>query len=178
VTVRHIITVLAIIVIALLVGGCCNIFYPDPDTARVLFADDYQYDNNSTTIIGGWSAGGRNASIVDPGIAFFSWYGPAPDGEWYLFSEGCYFKYVKMLTENGGRSGIYRIGKFTADGNLLTLYEINESWYPDQALSGKKPGYKFQAIGDENLTYELQDNNSLAIHAGAGNGTYYRLFTN
>jgi hypothetical protein len=175
---KHRILIIAVIMVTLLVSGCCNIFYPDPDTARVLFADDYHYNNNSTTIIGGWSAGGRNVSIVDPGIAFFSWYGPAPDGDWYLFSEGGYFRYVKMMTENGGRGGIYRVGHFTAAGNNLTLYGINESWYPDQALSGTRPGYKYRAIGDEHLTYELPNNASLTIHGGAGNGTYYRLSSN
>lgn len=171
--------ILAIVAIALFISGCCsgcgNIFIPDPDTQRVLFADDYDYTGNNTTIIGGWSSVGSNVSIVDPGIAYYSWYGTAPDGEWYIFKDQGYYKYVKMSTENGARGGVYRSGKYSVDGNSLRSYDVYENYYPGP--NSRLSAYENKAVADERLMFELRDNNTLSIDGGMENSTYYRILT-
>lgn len=160
------------VAVALLVSGCCaGCGISDPDTRRTIFADDLDRPSNNSTVYGVWSSSG--ASVVDPGIGFDSGSGP-DDGQWYMFKEGGFFKYVNVSTENNARNGLYREGSFRVDGNRLQLWGVDESYYPGR--NSRMSSYRNKAVADESLTYELLDNNTLAIHGGVGNGTYYRLY--
>ncbi len=174
--------ILAIIAVALMSSGCFSGCVNDPDMRRTLFADDYDYYANSSSpappagIAGAWSTGGPKVALVDPGLAADSWYGPVSGGEWYIFKDHGYFKYIKMAVSGEGNGSTLRTGKYSADGDSLSLYEINESWYPDSKLRRERPAYAYRSTGDEHFTYEMLDNNTLAIRGSSGNSTFYRLF--
>ncbi len=149
---------------ALLVSGCCSgcgIF--DPDTGRVIFADDLENPAGNSTAYGVWSSTG--SSVVDPAV-----FPSADDGEWYMLNEKGYFKYVKISTENGVKGGIYREGGLSVDDDRLLLSGVNESYYP--GTNSRISAYKNKAVADQSLTYELLDNYTLKI----GSETYQRVF--
>jgi hypothetical protein len=149
---------------ALLVSGCCSgcsLF--DPDTSRVIFADDLENPADNSTAYGVWSSTG--ASVVDPAV-----FPNADDGEWYMLNEKGYFKHVKISTENGAKGGIYREGRLSFDDDRLLLSGINESYYP--GTNSRISAYSRKSVDDESFNYELLDNYTLAI----GSGTYHRIF--
>lgn len=149
---------------ALLASGCCSgcsVF--DPDTSRVIFADDLENPVDNSTAYGVWSSTG--ASVIDPAV-----FPSADDGEWYMLNEKGYFKYARISTDNGAKGGIYREGRLSITGDRLLLSGINESYYP--GTNSRISAYSGKAIADQSLTYELLDNCTLTI----GTETYQRVF--
>ncbi|NTV91283.1 MAG: S-layer homology domain-containing protein [Clostridiales bacterium] len=119
---------------------------------------------SASGIIGLWSYGGTNGTLVDPSTGYAT--GSIYNGEWYLFRSDGTFRYVLVSSGQIVSGGVVQEGEFTVDGGVIILTGIKESWYPNPAATGQKASYKGLIVEDRAVAFLLENNGSTLVIDG------------
>lgn len=165
-------TLLALLVLGVLVSGCCCCGNYVPGTISIPptatpGADDLLSAGDD--IVGSWSSEGPYGTLYDPATGAAT--GSTYNGEWYVFRSDGTYRYVIMSSGIAISGGVVRDGKYRLDGSDILLYDNAESWYPDLSRSDQKPSYKNKPADDESHSYYAQDPDTISIDGTS----FYRI---
>lgn len=163
----HKMTLLALLALAVSISGCCCI------TDRTVEIASVRPSVSTVTvdgdIVGAWSSEGPYGTLYDPATGGAA--GSVYNGEWYIFRNDGTYRYVIMSSGTVISGGVVREGKYNIDGGEISLYDNEESWYPDASRSDQTPAYKNKPADDERQSYEVQDADTIFIDGH----TFYRI---
>jgi hypothetical protein len=169
---RNIIILLAVIVIALLVSGCCSCNIGDlikPNANPTIISKTITATTKG--VIGSWTNNKAYGELTDPESAFNN----GVTGIWMLYSSDGTFDEVILLSNSQYGGIMENVGDYKVAGSTITETNVLKSWYPDTSRHDQPAKYVDQPIDDFNYKIRSLSQNTMVLNNGQGDITLNKL---